>query len=84
MKCEAGCMTFTGGERRHHKDCAFYAGSLTEMYASLESEVARLRGLVERAKPYIVRVRDDLAAVNPDYARKENEWLSDLEKAKNE
>ncbi len=23
-KCETGCKTFTGGVKKHHKDCVFY------------------------------------------------------------
>lgn len=31
-KCIAGCKTFYGGEKKHHKDCPFYPDSLSEYY----------------------------------------------------
>jgi len=31
--CEAGCISFHGGERKHHKDCGHYPHSLTKVNA---------------------------------------------------
>lgn len=31
-KCIAGCKTYYGGEKKHHKDCPFYPDSLSEYY----------------------------------------------------
>lgn len=49
--CEAGCVPFTGGERRHHSDCKHYPESMTKMLddaqqriAELEAENKRLQG----------------------------------------
>jgi hypothetical protein len=42
-KCEAGCMTFTGGEIRHHKDCVFYQESLTKIHDDLLAEMSKLK-----------------------------------------
>jgi hypothetical protein len=36
-KCVAGCMVYTGGERKHHKDCPFYPESFTKMYDDLKA-----------------------------------------------
>lgn len=41
--CQVGCKKFTGGEIKHHKDCQFYSGSMSEMYDNLKSEVKTLR-----------------------------------------
>ena len=47
-RCVAGCMTFDGGERKHHRDCPFYPESLTKLWhdreAELEAEIKRLNG----------------------------------------
>lgn len=40
-KCVAGCMAFTGGELRHHKDCPFYPESFSKMYDDLKKELER-------------------------------------------
>ncbi len=39
-KCVAGCKTFTGGEKKHHKDCPFYPQSLTRIYEGLAAALA--------------------------------------------
>lgn len=31
-RCETGCMCYTGGEVRHHKDCFYYPESMTKMF----------------------------------------------------
>lgn len=37
-RCETGCKSFTGGEKRHHKDCANYTDSFSQMYDNLKVE----------------------------------------------
>lgn len=32
-KCEAGCISYYGGEKKHHKDCPYYPESLTKLNA---------------------------------------------------
>ena len=49
MKCVAGCKAFTGGEIYHHKDCPFYAESLSKMYDDLKKKVSRLEQRVSLA-----------------------------------
>ena len=41
--CETGCITYTGGEKRHDKNCQYYPESLTKMYDDLLNEVKNLR-----------------------------------------
>lgn len=36
-KCVPGCKSFTNYETKHHVDCPFYPGSLSEIYDSLEA-----------------------------------------------
>jgi hypothetical protein len=38
-KCVPGCMHFTGGEVRHHKDCPFYPESLSKKYDLLDEQL---------------------------------------------
>jgi hypothetical protein len=47
--CEAGCMVFSGGERRHHKDCVHYPESLTKYYEEVAAENERLRVALHEA-----------------------------------
>jgi len=53
-KCEAGCISYYGGEKKHHRDCPYYPESLTKLNAdrieallaerdALEAENQRLR-----------------------------------------
>ena len=43
-KCEAGCLPFDGGEKKHHQDCVHYPESQTKMLndALAENEAMNL------------------------------------------
>lgn len=41
-QCVAGCKHFEGGEIKHHKDCDFYADSLTKYYDDLLLNITRV------------------------------------------
>ena len=45
--CQAGCMSYDGGEKRHHKDCVYYPESFTKMYDALREDNARLEQELE-------------------------------------
>ena len=45
QRCEAGCMAFDGGEKKHHRDCVHYPESLTKLWHDTEAE---LRGEINR------------------------------------
>ena len=47
-KCEAGCMGFEGGERKHTKGCVFYPESLTKLYADKDKRIAELEAALTR------------------------------------
>lgn len=58
-KCEPGCISYYGGEKKHHRDCPYYPESLTKLNAdrieallaerdALEAENQRLRESAER------------------------------------
>lgn len=58
-KCEAGCISYYGGEKKHHRDCPYYPESLTKLNAdrteallaerdALEAENQRLRDALTR------------------------------------
>jgi hypothetical protein len=57
MRCEAGCKSFTGGERQHRRDCAFYPESLTKIWHDTEdnltAEIARLRAALFQVSGYL-------------------------------
>lgn len=40
-QCEAGCMSFDGGEVKHHRDCVHYPESLTKLWHDLEDRYVR-------------------------------------------
>jgi hypothetical protein len=50
--CEAGCISFHGGERKHHKDCGHYPHSLTKVNADcieeLKAKLKKAKGILER------------------------------------
>jgi hypothetical protein len=55
-RCEAGCVVYHGGERRHHPDCVFYPDSFTELHdrlvrdhAALQAEHARMKTTLDAA-----------------------------------
>jgi hypothetical protein len=51
--CEAGCISFYGGERKHHKDCGHYPHSLTKVNADrIEELEAKLAKAVEALEYY--------------------------------
>ena len=47
MPCQAGCLSFDGGEKKHHRDCEYYPESLTKLWHDTEAdyiaEIERLR-----------------------------------------
>ena len=51
MECEAGCKSYDGGERKHHKDCPHYAESFSKMFddqaARIEAQAAEIERLRE-------------------------------------
>ena len=47
MKCDAGCVVFDGGERKHLKTCPFYPESRTKMYDDVIAENTKLRNALE-------------------------------------
>jgi len=58
--CEAGCISFHGGERKHHKDCGHYPHSLTKVNADRIAELeAKLAKLARAAKPFAaIKIKD--------------------------
>lgn len=55
-RCEAGCVVYHGGERRHHPDCVFYPESFTKIHddlarahAELKAQNARLQAALDAA-----------------------------------
>lgn len=49
-ECQPGCNVFTGGERRHDKNCVHYPESLTKIYDDRDAELKRLRHMVRQMR----------------------------------
>lgn len=51
-QCEAGCMSFDGGEVKHRRECVYYPESLTKLWHDTEAayvaEIERLRAALEQ------------------------------------
>ena len=39
MECVPGCISYDGGEKKHHKDCPYYSESFTKRYDDLKKIV---------------------------------------------
>lgn len=52
-RCQAGCISFTGGEKRHHKDCIYYSESLSKMYDDKDKRIKELEKQLFIAGDYI-------------------------------
>ena len=54
MPCQAGCLSFDGGEKKHHRDCEHYPESLTKLWHDTETaylaEIERLRSTLETVR----------------------------------
>ena len=63
QKCEAGCMAFDGGEKKHHRDCVHYPESLTKLWHDKESaylaEIDRLRYVLGGVRGAILTGRNE-------------------------
>ena len=49
-ECQAGCVSLTGDEKRHHKDCFYYPESFTKMYDDLKFDYEALKSVSERVE----------------------------------
>jgi len=49
-ECVAGCMSYYGGEVKHHKDCPYYPESISKMYDDLQKKVDNSRYLLDEIK----------------------------------
>ena len=51
LKCVAGCMSYYGGELKHHKSCPFYHNSLSEMFDKMAEQISTLEMKLEKLNP---------------------------------
>lgn len=62
-ECEAGCMSFDGGEVKHRRDCAHYPESLTKLWhdheSKLHAEIDRLRYVLSGVRGAIQTGRNE-------------------------
>ena len=78
-KCEPGCISYYGGEKKHHRDCPYYPESLTKLNAdrieALLAERDALEAEAEGAHAIIAVERAEVLKL-----RKENERWRDVAK----
>lgn len=72
-ECIAGCQSFDGGEKKHHKDCPYYNESLTKFNAD---EIERLRKLLAEAADDI----EDWGSYAGDYFCNKHNLAGDVKK----
>lgn len=71
--CEAGCVSFHGGEKRHHPDCGYYPSSLTKLHADrieeLEAKLAAKEKLMLALAGDKIDLVSELAGVKGKLAK---------------
>jgi hypothetical protein len=50
--CVAGCIAYTGGEVKHHKDCTFYEGSMSQQLDQLQHPTITDEQLMQISKEW--------------------------------
>jgi hypothetical protein len=77
--CEAGCISFHGGERKHHKDCGHYPHSLTKVNADrieeLEAKLEVVTASRDMMKRLLASAEDDLNKAASITERLRDAWL---------
>ena len=48
-KCEAGCISYYGGEKKHHRDCPYSPERLTQLHADRIEALLAARDALEAA-----------------------------------
>lgn len=88
-KCEPGCISYYGGEKKHHRDCPYYPESLTKLNAdrieALLAERDALREEVEGAHLVIIDARAEVLKLREALGEIERNtgstaWLSQLKR----
>lgn len=51
-KCEPGCISYYGGEKKHHRDCPYYPESLTKLNADRIEALLAERDALRAAQSY--------------------------------
>lgn len=51
-KCEAGCISYYGGEKKHHRDCPYYPESLTKLNTDRIEALLAERDALRAAQSY--------------------------------
>lgn len=72
--CESGCVHFTGGEIRHHKDCQHYPNSFSQMYDTLVSDKKMLLKAIDKLKKDRSRLETDLGDAMDELAYYHSEY----------
>ena len=63
-KCEAGCISYYGGEKKHHKDCPYYPESLTKLNADRIRALLAERDALNEGVWWRINHIEDLEAEN--------------------
>jgi hypothetical protein len=64
IRCVAGCIAYTGGEVKHHKDCMFYEWSISECIDKIlvASKCSTLYEVIDKLQPPTITDEDILIA----------------------
>ena len=57
IKCDTGCMSYSGGEKRHIKTCPFYEESFSKMYDDAISMLKEASGFLSFHDIYFIETR---------------------------
>lgn len=69
-KCEPGCISYYGGEKKHHRDCPYYPESLTKLNAdrieallaerdALEAEAEGSAAIIAAERAEVLKLQEE-------------------------
>jgi len=64
-KCEPGCISYYGGEKKHHRDCPYYPESLTKLNADRIEALLAERDALTAEVEKLREVESEIRALTP-------------------
>ena len=80
--CVTGCKRYYGGEVKHHKDCPYYEGSISQIMDKQKGLLNKYMRLVmsEEDVSYLSCINDGWNYGSPKFTDEEIELLKEIEK----
>lgn len=78
-KCEAGCISYYGGEKKHHRDCPYYPESLTKLNADRIEALLAERDALRAAQSYTYIGKDGKPVLARDLEDERNTLEAQVE-----